>query len=1073
VEKPVEAYAPHGQLELSQSVEATSISPDGLWIAAGTTDGKVHVWSRDRNQEPLPPLPYGRSVRSVAIGMDAQRQVLLAVVGTNENSSVKVWRFTQNGPQPAAELKVEQDRTDQDQKPIGTMHSVVFSSDGSRLLTAGADGAVGAARLWQLSTGKVLHAFWGHQGPVWSARFSPDEQSIVTAGDDQTVRIWSINSASRPASNTGNGPRERVDIPIVCRGHVGPVYAAEFSRDGQYIVSGGQDRRLLVWDVSQAGSATVNAKSRTAEIEEALRAQSVPERTWGQAHELGRHDATIRAIAFTPGGQRLASAGHDSTIRVWDFAAPSALADAPGSEASLKDIRLHSDWIHSCSFYVDPSQREWILSGGYDGRVLLGDWQKYERAHVLRDQSERDVSDNKLVSAEYSVDGKWIVTASEQGVVTMWDLDDPDKPRAQRLREGHAGLATTGILFDGDQRLLTAGGDNTACVWDRVTGRQLLRLGTGWYEKRGTGWRGLAAVSHDGRLLATGSDEDLARIWNAESGGFRAVVGPQPTQTQYVALGLASTKRRDATALAFAPNNRILFVGDDAGHGYFVDDSGQVRADFSAHAKKITAAVFADEGRSLLTSSADGMVYRWNLNGQPERSTRYAHNDRVLAMAVSRDGKLLLTATAAGTDDKAAILRLWNLQDGTLLKGLTLSEMQQVHGTLPGEKLVVTSVDFHPNGKHAIVTVFSSGDPNTPYDLARWDWKDDKHESAPYRKIVGRADFSAAKYSRDGKEILAVGGRGARTWAVDAEGVASLEKVTMNYRLQNVVNSAAFSPDSRTLVVAGADGIGMDGTVKIWTLNAQRQWSSGPKIQCPRRGPVRSAVFHPTRNDLLLTAHDDGTADLWQRDQGDNWQRMVTFGDREPHKGAVNRAVLSPDGSRVMTLSDDRSARLWTYDLATKQTTSLGEPLEHDAPVVCGDFSSDGNWIVTGNGHNAAIWHADWNTNDFDRAAHGLEGHSQEITNVAFSLKDASRVLTASRDFTVRLWDTSDLVAKVDDLNFEKVLESAEFKELLALEEHTGEVVAASFSPHDERPEVLTAAKDGQAIIWPSEPVEK
>ncbi len=105
----------------------------------------------------------------------------------------------------------------------------------------------------------------------------------------------------------------------------------------------------------------------------------------------------------------------------------------------------------------------------------------------------------------------------------------------------------------------------------------------------------------------------------------------------------------------------------------------------------------------------------------------------------------------------------------------------------------------------------------------------------------------------------------------------------------------------------------------------------------------------------------------------------------------------------------------------------------------------------------------DWQAGSFENICR-LEGHTQEVTSVAFSRNNdgPKRLLTASRDFTVKLWDTSTLAEDTIDEN--------RFRELLTLEEHNGEVTSVEFSPNGLN--VLTAAKDGQAIIWPSVPID-
>ncbi|MBC8726785.1 hypothetical protein F6X37_36610, partial [Paraburkholderia sp. 31.1] len=72
------------------------------------------------------------------------------------------------------------------------------------VVTASADGT---ARVWDAATGEVIAKLTGHQGPVFSAAFSPDGQRVVTASADGTARVWDAATGEVIAKLTGHqGP---------------------------------------------------------------------------------------------------------------------------------------------------------------------------------------------------------------------------------------------------------------------------------------------------------------------------------------------------------------------------------------------------------------------------------------------------------------------------------------------------------------------------------------------------------------------------------------------------------------------------------------------------------------------------------------------------------------------------------------------------------------------------------------------------------------------------------------------------------------------------------------------------
>ena len=192
---------------------------------------------------------------------------------------------------------------------------------------------------------------------------------------------------------------------------------------------------------------------------------------------------------------------------------------------------------------------------------------------------------------------------------------------------------------------------------------------------------------------------------------------------------------------------------------------------------------------------------------------------------------------------------------------------------------------------------------------------------------------------------------------------------------------------------------------------------------------VFSAAFSPDGTHIV-TASDDKTARIWDAATGDEIKVL------RGHENSVLSAVFSPDGTRIVTASWDRTARVW--DVATGNEIKA---LQHKSVVRCAALSPDGTRIVTASDDRTArIWNAA--TGDEVKVLHG---HRGEVAFAAFS-PDGTRIVTASADGTARIWD------------------AATGNEIKVLRGHKNFVLFAAFSPDGTR--IVTASEDYTARIW-------
>ena len=155
---------------------------------------------------------------------------------------------------------------------------------------------------------------------------------------------------------------------------------------------------------------------------------------------------------------------------------------------------------------------------------------------------------------------------------------------------------------------------------------------------------------------------------------------------------------------------------------------------------------------------------------------------------------------------------------------------------------------------------------------------------------------------------------------------------------------------------------------------------------------VTVAAFSPD-GTRIVTASDDNTARVWRAAEDGTWDSTPLEG----HEYEVTSAAFSPDGTRIVTASNDNTARVWRE---AENGTWDSTPLEgHWSNVISAAFSPDGSRIVTTSYDNTArVWRA---AEDGSWDSTPLEGHEYEVNSAAFS-PDGTRIVTASRANTSR-----------------------------------------------------------------------
>ena len=287
-----------------------------------------------------------------------------------------------------------------------TVWSLAITPNGQTIISGGQDATI---RLWDFASGKELHKFVGHDGPVYSIAMMQDGKHLVSIADkDLAVKIWDIESLELISSLAPNSAH---------------VTAVAVSPDQRFIVTGGDDGLARYWDLDRG------VLLRTSEHEHGIYSMTISpdgrhllcgsKRTPGERYPgvvwirdfelgillktLGGHKGHVTAITMTADSKYVLTGDQHGSVYLWDLETGTLLKTMAGHNAPILTIHVSHDGQYVITGSPDGSVRVWILRGG----VLLADLSHTENVHSL------------IVSP----DCRHVITGSMEGTVEVWDFD--------------------------------------------------------------------------------------------------------------------------------------------------------------------------------------------------------------------------------------------------------------------------------------------------------------------------------------------------------------------------------------------------------------------------------------------------------------------------------------------------------------------------------------------------------------------------------------------------------------------------------------------------------------------------
>lgn len=606
--------------------------------------------------------------------------------------------------------------------------------------------------------------FRGHTSSVLSANFSPNGELIVSASADSTLRIWDVKTGT---------------ILNSIKGHSDTVISVSFSPDGKKIISLSNDGTVKIWDVDTGKELKTTVVKDPSSI---LTDDGFLSIVLELKHSYGYYFIPKEgpsSVCFSNDNKTVGSLCFSNTIRIWDMNTNDSCI-----------LKGHTSFVHSIDFSPDGN---YLISASSDSTIKIWDVRSKTNIKTI-------IGHNSPVQfAKYSPSGKQIVSVGDDHIIKLWNVDD-----GSLLKEffGHTNQVISVAFSPDGKRIISASFDNSIIIWDIQSGEDVQHLIGHEYPVNS------AYFSPDGKSIVSASYDNTIRIWDIEKKQLHQKKGVDTCAI---------------LSLSFSPDGkRFAAARRDGGVDIWDFSQKKIIKTLKGHNRSVNSVSFLFDGKSVLSASSDGKAIIWDVESG-DWFESVTSNCAIRDADISSNG---VNVVLAFSDDENSIV-IWN------------RDSENTTNILKGHTDKVQSVAFNPDGTR-IVSASNDG------TVIIWDVETLK----PICTLRGHDSFVYhAAFSHDGNKIVSASqDLSVRIWDVKTGDMLCVLKGH-----SNGIFWAEFSPDDKYVVSASCDQM-----VKVWDAE------SGMLIENFEGNMdwIWSAVFNPNGKNVVSAA-EDGAILFW------------------------------------------------------------------------------------------------------------------------------------------------------------------------------------------------------------------
>lgn len=526
----------------------------------------------------------------------------------------------------------------------GPVARVTFDYTDENLASGGSDGNI---RLWDLAHNTCTSSLRGAMGVFSVLKYHPDpsKQLVFGAADDTKIRSWN--------SKTGKEY-------LTYSGHFSKITSIHFTNDGDYMVSSGRDRVLILWKLSESKAVKVIP------VYESIEACVI----LPPSFKIPNFKKKLEME-----GIYVACAGEKGVIKVWNmqlsrlmYEQTNSLISPASEEGGLAVTHLlfnearnllsvvtadHNIIVHDLESFGCMKQMI-----GFTDEVLDIIFIGKDEAHIVVATNSRDLkyygldsmncqiikghTDIVLSLACFPTRPELFISSAKDNSVRLWLQMENNVVQCVGVGSRHT--ASVGSVFTSQtstEFFTSVSQDNCLKVWSvpKETDQFNQKIKSTYTEIAHQMDINCVTVSPNDKMIATGSQDKTAKLWTED----------------LTLLGMLKGHRRGVWCVRFSPVDQVVLTSsaDCSLKLWSLQDLSCLKT-FEGHESSVLKVEFLSRGQQLLSCGADGLLKLWNIKTSECKMSLDNHDGKVWSLALSKNESLLITG---GSDSKLVTLK--------------------------------------------------------------------------------------------------------------------------------------------------------------------------------------------------------------------------------------------------------------------------------------------------------------------------------------------------------------------------------------------------------------------------------